>query len=131
MTEPKVVRWTRPGTVTALRIKAGRFECRWDHYPNAGDHRWKDCGPVSIAVTDELARLAARVQELESLEYRECRNAALEEAAVRVGREIVWAEYAEQEAYEESDHVVGAAMCKLTPKLYELMDTIRALKEKP
>ena len=61
----------------------------------------------------------------------ECRNAALEEAAVRVGREIVWAEYAEQEAYEESDHVVGAAMCKLTPKLYELMDTIRALKEKP
>jgi hypothetical protein len=27
----------------------------------------------------ELDRLAARVQELESLEYRECRNAALEE----------------------------------------------------
>jgi hypothetical protein len=42
-------------------------------------------------VCDHIARLAARVQELESLEYRECRNAALEEAAVmaeRVGGDL-------------------------------------------
>jgi hypothetical protein len=35
-----------------------------------------------IGVCDHIARLAARVQELESLEYRECRNAALDEVLV-------------------------------------------------
>ena len=55
-----------------------------------------------ISVCDHLARLAARVQELESLEYRECRNAALEEA---------------EQACHDCDCDCAAA--------------IRALKEKP
>jgi hypothetical protein len=57
----------------------------------------------------ELDRLAARVQELESLEYRECRNAALEEAA---------------SVCDTGEHTEWDAACS------RMAADIRALKEK-
>ena len=61
MTEPKVVRYAFYGD---------DGEANPVENPGGG---WVDY--------DDYKALAARVQELESLEYRECRNAALEEAA--------------------------------------------------
>jgi hypothetical protein len=62
-----------------------------------------------IGVCDHIARLAARVQELESLEYRECRNAALEEAA---------------SVCDTGEHTEWDAACS------RMAADIRALKEK-